>query len=90
MDIVISADSEGDFGSIRTDSLGVTGRDGYGQPTPTVRELIAILQALPEQCQDLPVGRYVDEGIAGLKWDTSFPREERDDVHTSTTHIQLW
>ena len=90
MDIAISADSEGDFGSIETATLGVTGRDGYGEPTPTVRELIAILQALPEQCMDLPVGRYCDEGIAGLKWDTSFPREERDDVHTSTRHVRFW
>lgn len=90
MDINITADNDGDFGSIRTADLGVTGRDGYGQPTPTVRELIAILSALPEQCMDLPVGRYCDDGIAGLKWDTSFPREERDEAPGSTIHVELW
>lgn len=90
MDISVGVTGYGDFESIYTEALPVTGRDGWGQKTPTVRELAEILQALPEEFQDLPVGRYVDEGIRGLKFETSYPREERDDVPGSTPHVQLW
>lgn len=91
MDITVDVDPQtGDFGTIRIGDLPVTGRDGWGHETPTVRELIQILSALPEQFQDLPVGRYVDEGIAGIQYVDAFPREERDGVPTSTPHVQLW
>jgi hypothetical protein len=90
MDISVGRTEWGDFEPIDTASLPVTGCDGYGQKTPTVRELIDILKAIPEEFQDLPVGRYVDEGIRGIKYDTSYPREERDDVPGSTPHVQLW
>lgn len=88
MEISVGVTEFGDFESIRTDRLPVTGKDGYGQKTPTVRELVAILQALPEQFQDLPVGRYCDAGIAGIKYETSFNREEGMDDWTP--HVQLW
>lgn len=88
MNITVRLTDWGDFEGIDTEALGVTGRDGYGQPTPTVRELIQILSALPEQFQDLPVGRYVDEGIRGIRFDTSFPHEEREGG--STDHVQFW
>jgi hypothetical protein len=78
-----------DFEPIDTAELPVTGKDGYGQKTPTVRELTGILKAIPEEFQDLPVGRYADEGIRGIKFDTSFPREGGGVDH-STPHVQLW
>jgi hypothetical protein len=66
----------------------VTGKDGNGQPTPTVRELIAILQAIPGQFQDLPVARYTDEGVAGISFALHYYRE--DDPEHWTKHVQLW
>jgi hypothetical protein len=85
--IRIASCEEGGFEHVDTEMLPVTGRDGYGQKTPTVRELIEILKAIPEDCQDLPVVRYVDEGIRGIGYDTSFPRE---DAGRYTPHVQLW
>ena len=79
---------DGEFGTIRTEDLPVTGRDGHGEKTPTVRELIAILRALPGQFQDLPVGRYCDEGIAGISYAASYPGEEWEGG--STAHVRLW
>lgn len=88
MDITVGVNEFDEFDPIDTGALGVTGRDGYGQPTPTVRELIQILSALPEQFQDLPVGRYVDEGIRGLKYELHFPSEEGMDDWTA--HVGMW
>jgi hypothetical protein len=79
----------GEFEPIDTDDLPVTGRDGYDQKTPTVRELTGILKAIPEEFQDLPVGRYAGEGIRGIKYDSSYRREEGD-LERSTPHVQLW
>lgn len=90
MDFKITPGEDGDFDPIRTEFIGVSGTDGYGQPTPTVRELALILQALPGEVQDLPVGRYCDDGIMGISYEVCFSREERDDVHHSTPHVQLW
>lgn len=90
MDITVKLTEWGDFEGIDTKALGVTGRDGYGQPTPTVRELIEILQALPEQFQDLPVGRYGDEGIAGLQYKLHFYREEGTGPDNWTAHVGMW
>lgn len=90
MDITVGVTEWGSFEPIDTEPLGVTGRDGFGQPTPTVRELIAILQAIPEEFQDLPVGRYVDEGIRGICHRMSWPSEERRDASGSTEHVELW
>lgn len=83
MDITVNTNEFGEFDPIDTETLGVTGRYGYGQPTPTVRELIMILQAIPEQFQDLPVGRYVNEGIRGLRHELHFPNEEGMDNWTA-------
>ncbi len=84
----VTADASGDFGSLRTEDLAVTGKDGYGKKTPTVRELARILRSLPGQVQDLPVARYCDEGVAGISYDTSYPRE--NGTGSSTTHVALW
>lgn len=78
--------------SIRTDDMPegfpVTGRDGAGAPTPTVRELAAILRALPEEMQDWPVTRYCEEGVWGLQDKTGYEHEGgRDDY---TPHIAMW
>lgn len=89
MDITVSINEFGEFDPIDTSVLGVTGRDGYGDPTPTVRELIAILRALPEHCMDLPVGRYGDEGIRGLNHKLHFPRQEGP-MEDWTAHVQFW
>jgi hypothetical protein len=88
MDINVTVAEYGDFDPIRISDLPVTGKDGYGEKTPTVRELIEILSALPEQFQDLPVARYCDEGISGISYDTSYPREEREGG--ATAHVKLW
>lgn len=56
----------GDGESVRMNSLAVTGRDEDGNPTPTVRELAAILQAIPERYQDLPVTVAGDEAIFNI------------------------
>jgi len=79
--------------SFETAGLPVTGRDGHGQKTPTVRELIEILSALPEEFQGLPVTRYADEGIGGVACELGYESEERDpDPRMSkyTLHIRLW
>lgn len=70
--------------------LPVTGRDGFGEKTPTVRELIEILSALPERFQDLPVARYCDDGIAGIDCESGYDREDRRDGPTCTMHVKLW
>ena len=88
MNVSVTVAEYGDFNTIRTENLPVTGKDGYGEKTPTVRELVDILQALPEQFQDLPVARYCDEGIAGISYDTSYHREESSSE--ATAHVQLW
>jgi hypothetical protein len=89
VDVTVTVAEYGDFDPIRTDKLPVTGKDGHGQETPTVRELIDILKALPEQFQDLPVARYCDEGIAGISYGTSFGCEESI-PDQATAHVQLW
>ena len=79
--------------TIEMAALLVTGRDGNGQPTPTVRELAGILSALPEQFQELPVARYCDEGISGVVCELGYEPEERDpDPRMSkyALHIRLW
>jgi hypothetical protein len=79
--------------AIETATLAVTGRDGEGRPTPTVRELAEILAALPERFQDLPVTRYCDEGIGGVDCELGYQSEERDhDPRMSkyTLHVTLW
>ena len=77
---------------ISTASLPVTGLDGYGEKTPTVRELAEILSNLPEQYQGLPVAISADEGIGTIRGVLGYYREERDpDPRTSkyTLHIRL-
>lgn len=78
--------------SIRTDDMPegfpVTGKDGTGAPTPTVRELAAILQALPEEMQDWPVTRYCEEGVWGLQDKTGYEHEGGQD--DCTPHIAMW
>lgn len=86
--LTVNVTEWGDFDQIRTEELPVTGKDGDGQPTPTVRELIAILSALPEQFQDLPVARYCDDGIAGINHELHYGSEE--DPEGWTAHVQLW
>jgi len=88
IDVPVTVDECGDFDPIRTEDLPVTGKDGYGEPTPTVRELADILRALPEQFQDLPVARYCDEGVAGISYGTSYHREES--TSEATAHVRLW
>jgi len=83
----VSVDDWGEFDPIRTEDLPVSGRDGHGQKTPTVRELAAILSALPDQFQDLPVSRYCDEGVAGINYRLHYEREEHGDW---TAHVALW
>lgn len=78
----------GEFDTIRTGDLPVSGRDGYGQKTPTVRELAAILASLPEEFQDLPVARYCSEGVAGISYRLHYEREEGADDWTA--HVSLW
>jgi hypothetical protein len=90
VDVTVNISEWGEFDSIDTGALGVTGRDGYGQPTPTIRELTQILAALPEQFQDLPVGRYCDEGIRGLQYALHYPREDRTGIDSWTAHVRLW
>ena len=72
--------------------LPVTGRDGYGEKTPTVRELIEILGKLPEKYQDLPVAVTSDEGIGTIRGFLGYGREERDPNPSTvkyTMHIRL-
>ena len=83
----VTVNDLGEFDTIRTDEIGVSGRDGYGQETPTVREMAAILAALPEQFQDLPVSRYCDEGVAGISCSLHYSREEGGEW---TAHVSLW
>lgn len=87
MNITINVNDFGEFDPIRTEELPVSGKDGDGEKTPTVRELISLLQALPEQFQDLPVARYVNEGVAGISYELHYPREEGADW---TAHVKLW
>ena len=88
LNVSVTVAEYGDFDPIRIEDLPVTGKDGYGEPTPTVRELIGILRALPAQFQDLPVTRYSDEGVAGISMDCSYYREES--TNRATTHVRLW
>lgn len=79
--------------AIETATLAVTGRDGEGRPTPTVRELAEILAALPEQFQGLPVTRYGDEGICGIDCELGYHSEQRDPgprMAKYTLHVTLW
>ena len=85
---VFPVNAWGEFDQIRTEDLPVTGLDGYGCKTPTVRELAAILAALPEQFQDLPVARYCDEGVAGINYELHYSREEG--MGNWTAHVKLW
>jgi hypothetical protein len=87
MDVTTEANEFGEFDPIRTDKLPVSGRDGHRQPTPTVRELADILRSLPEQFQDLPVARYCDEGVAGIRYELHY---EKDAWDSWTAHVQLW
>jgi hypothetical protein len=89
VDITVTVTEFGDFDPIRTGDLPVTGKDGHGQKTPTVRELADILRALPGQFQDLPVVRYVDEGVQGISYAVSYEREESI-PDRATAHVQLW
>lgn len=75
------------FDDIRTEDLGVSGKDGHDSPTPTVRELAAILAALPESVQDLPVTRYCDEGVWGIKYELHYEREDHGGSWTG--HVKL-
>lgn len=84
----VAVNDVSEFGPIRIDELSVTGKDGDGQPTPTVRELIAILSALPEQFQDLPVSRYCSEGVSGISYGLHYEREEG--MENWTAHVGLW
>lgn len=77
----------GEFDPVRTEDLPVSGKDGHGQKTPTARELAAILSALPEDCRDLPVARYCDDGVAGISCRLHYERERGDEW---TAHVQLW
>jgi hypothetical protein len=86
MDVTVTVLEYGDFAPIRTEDLPVTGKDGQGQKTPTVRELIDILKALPEQFQDLPVARYCEEGIWGINYETSY----NQGANRNSAHVQLW
>jgi hypothetical protein len=86
--IEIAVSEWGEFDQIRTGNMPVTGRDGYGQKTPTVREMTAILAALPEQFQDLPLTRYCDEGVAGINYRPHYCREEGGEGWTP--HVSLW
>jgi hypothetical protein len=88
VDITVTVTEFGDFDPIRTGDLPITGKDGEGQKTPTVRELADILRALPEQFQDLPVARYCDDGIQGISYDTSYEREAGH--NRATAHVKLW
>lgn len=83
----VAVNDFGEFDTIRTEELPVSGRDGYGQETPTVREMAAILGALPEQFQDLPLTRYCDEGVCGISYRLHYEREEGGDW---TAHVGLW
>lgn len=87
MDITVTV-SDGYLDPIRTSDLPVTGRDGHGRPTPTVRELAEILLALPGRCQDMPVTRYCDEGVAGINHALHYERESGRDPWTE--HVALW
>ena len=77
----------GEFDPIRTEDLPVSGKDGHGQKTPTVREMAALLASLPEQFQDLPLTRYCDEGVAGINYQLHYEREDGDNW---TAHVALW
>ena len=82
--------------SVRVDQLPdwlpVTGKDGHGQPAPTVRELAAILLALPAEFQDVPVARYCDDGVSGMRDEAGYESEHREDGWTGewTRHVQMW
>jgi hypothetical protein len=82
----VSVNEWSEFDPIRTEDLPVSAADGRGQKTPTVREMAAILAALPDQFQDLPLTRYCDEGVAGINYRLSYEREDG----TSTAHVALW
>jgi hypothetical protein len=71
----------------RTDSSNASGVDGFGCPTYTVRELIATLQALPEEVMDLPVTRYCEDGIAGYQVESGYRGENWEN---RTFHLSLW
>jgi hypothetical protein len=86
VDIKVTVDESGGFDPIRTDDLPVSGKDGHGQKTPTVRELAAILSSLPGQFQELPVTRYCDEGVAAVDHSLNY---ERDPWDRRTAHIAL-
>ncbi|MDE3075594.1 MAG: hypothetical protein KGJ86_09200 [Chloroflexota bacterium] len=83
----VTVNDIGEFDPIVTADLPVSGRDGDGEPTPTVREMAAILAALPEQFQDLPLMRYCNEGVCGISYRLHYEREESDGW---TAHVQLW
>jgi hypothetical protein len=88
MDVTVTVAEYGDFDPIDIGALPVTGLDGYGRKTPTVRELAGILSALPGQFQDLPVVRYCDEGIQQVSYDVSYEHEEG--ANRATAHVRLW
>jgi hypothetical protein len=83
---LVSVDETGEF-SVNIEDLPVSGRDGGGRKTPTVRELAVILAALPGQFQDLPVSRYCDEGICGISYRLHYEHEE---LGKWTAHVGLW
>ena len=83
----ISVNDIGEFDPIRTEDLPVSGRDGHGCKTPTVREMAALLSSLPDKFQDLPLTRYCDEGIAGINYQLHY---EREDSGNWTAHVALW
>lgn len=91
-----SIDTEWGGVSVRVDRLPdwlpVTGKDGHGEPTPTVRELAAILLALPAELQDMPVARYCDDGVSGMRDEAGYRSEHREDGWTGdwTRHVQMW
>ena len=87
MKFEVSVNDLGEFDPIRTDELPVSGRDGHGEKTPTVREMAVILAGLPEAFQDLPLTRYCDEGVAGISPRLHYEREDHGDW---TAHVGLW
>lgn len=89
-DISITVNDWGEFDPVDVDDLPVTGKDGDGSKTPTVRELVAILRALPDQFQDLPVTRYCDDGISGIRHEVCYRREEGAGQGQHTAHVSLW
>jgi hypothetical protein len=88
MDISVTVDEYGYFDPIYVKDLPVSGIDGHGSPTPTVREFAEMLLALPEQFQGLPVTAYCDEGLGGIKHGLHYEREGDPDDWTG--HVKLW